>query len=203
MSTIKVDTIEDSSGSQSISATRVINGSAKAWVNFNAVPLNGTYSLPNFSSTVTVTMTAHALAPGMIVTLDITSGTFNDGYFTVLSTPTANTFTFDAGFVENGGGKSGNVTKQAHIRAAYNVTHISDNGVGEHTINFITPMSNPYYVAVGNAGRPNNTGSAGTEYMVSPRVGVPKTVNALAISVAYADTVEADADDVSVVIFGA
>lgn len=35
MSTIKVGTISNSSGSASTSADNIINGSAKAWVNFN------------------------------------------------------------------------------------------------------------------------------------------------------------------------
>lgn len=203
MSSIAVDTIENISGSHSANTAQLVSGSAKAWVNFNGVPATGTYNLPNLSSTLSVGITNHGLAVGMIVTLDFTTGTMPDGYFTVTGITDANTFTVDAGFTENGGGRSGNVTRQCYIRSAYNVSHITDNGsVGDFTVNFITPMANTYYANVMSAGRPNNQGSAGTSYMASPKLAVPKTTTSLRMTTAYADTTFADPDDVSVIIFG-
>jgi hypothetical protein len=76
MSTLRVGTIANAAGSQSTSAENVINGSAKAWVNFNGV---GTVS----------------------------------------------------------------------IRASFNVSSITDNGLGDYTVNFTTAMSDTNYSMVG------------------------------------------------------
>jgi hypothetical protein len=80
MSKLKVTTIANVADSESTDVTNVINGSAKAWVNFD--------------------------------------GTFGTSPFTVA----------------NGG-----------IRAAFNVSSVTDNGTGNYTVNFTTPMSDANY----------------------------------------------------------
>ena len=125
----------------SISAT----GSApyfvcRAWVNFNAVPLNGTYS--QSGTTVTVTMTAHGMSVGQNVNLSITSGTALSGMYTVATVPDANTFIYGVGTSLT---TSGNVTRNTFIRASGNILGITDNGVGLYTLNFITALLDSIY----------------------------------------------------------
>lgn len=52
MSKVKVDTIEDTAGTQNIPVDTVINGSAKAWVKFNGVTTTTILSSFNVSSLV-------------------------------------------------------------------------------------------------------------------------------------------------------
>jgi hypothetical protein len=84
MSTIKTDNLQNAAGSLSVPVATVVNGSAKAWVNFN--------------------------------------GTFTTSPFTVA----------------NGG-----------IRAAFNVSSITDNSVGGYSVNFINAMPDANYAAHG------------------------------------------------------
>jgi hypothetical protein len=44
-----------------------------------------------------------------------------------------------------------NGTGTVAIRAAYNVTSITDNGVGDYTLNFTTALPDTTYTAVGSA----------------------------------------------------
>lgn len=74
MSTLRTDTLSNSAGSASVPVNTVINGSAKAWVNFNG-------------------------------------------------------------------------TGTVAIRAAFNVSSITDNGTGDYTINFTTAMPDANYSA--------------------------------------------------------
>lgn len=118
----------------------------KAWVNFNGTAntnLTGTYS--QSGTTVTVSVTAHGLITGNVVYADITSGTGVDGTYTVTVTD-ANTFTYTAGTSLT---TSGNVTLLRNtIRASYNVSSITDNGVGDYTVNFATALADANYSAV-------------------------------------------------------
>lgn len=82
MSTVKVDTIQNRLGTKSVPVDTVVDGSAKAWVNFNGT--------------------------GVVA-----------------------------------------------IRAAFNVGSITDNGLGDWTVNFTAPMADANYVLVlggGDAG---------------------------------------------------
>jgi hypothetical protein len=76
MSTAKFDTLQNAAGSKSVPVSTVVDGSAKAWVNFNG-------------------------------------------------------------------------TGTVAIRAAFNVTSITDNGVGDYTVNFTTAMPDANYGVVG------------------------------------------------------
>lgn len=112
----------------------------KAWVNFNGVPLNGTYS--QSGTTITVTMTDHKMETGMIANLDFTSGTATDGIDFVVTSTGANTFTVIG---KTSVTTSGNVTRNCYIRKAFNVSSITDNGVGDYTVNFTTAMQDANY----------------------------------------------------------
>lgn len=116
----------------------------RAWVNFNGVPLNGTYS--QSGTTVTVTMTAHGMSVGQKVNLTITSGTAVSGNYTVSTVIDANTFTYTAGTSLT---TSGNVTQNNFIRGSGNVLGITDNGVGDYAVNFITAMRDANYIVNG------------------------------------------------------
>ena len=113
----------------------------RAWVNFNGVPLNGTYS--QSGTTVTVTMTLHGLTVGDKLNLSITSGTGVSGSYVVATVPTANSFTYTAGTSLT---TSGNITRNIYIRASGNISSIVDNAVGDYTINFITNFEDSNYV---------------------------------------------------------
>lgn len=94
MSTAKFDTLQNAAGSKSVPVATVVDGSAKAWVNFNGT--------------------------GVVA-----------------------------------------------IRAAFNVTSITDGGVGTYTINFTTAMTDANFSCVG-AGRRS---SAAQDGVFSPQVG--------------------------------
>ena len=111
----------------------------KAWVDFNAVPLSGTYS--RTGTLVTVTITGHGMSTGMVANLDFTTGTALDGSYTVTVTD-ANTFTLNT---VASGTTSGNVTMNLYIRASFNVTSVTDNGTGDFTINFTSAISDANY----------------------------------------------------------
>ena len=144
-----------------------ISGSApmfacRAWVNFNAVPLNGTYS--QSGTTVTVTMTAHGMSVGQNVNLSITSGTGVSGSYPVATVIDANTFTYTSSTSLT---TSGNVTRNIFIRASGNVSSITDNGTGNYTINFGKNMPNINYAittAVDNQGAAGIQGAQTTGY---------------------------------------
>ena len=129
----------------------------RAWVNFNAVPLNGTYS--QSGTTVTVTMIAHGMSVGQNVNLSVTSGTALSGSYPVATVIDANTFTYTAGTSLT---TTGNITRNTFIRGSGNVLGITDNGVGDYTVNFITAMPDTNYVI-------NGTGSVsnGNDFIVT------------------------------------
>ena len=120
----------------------------RAWVNFDGTAntnLSGTYS--QSGTTVTVTATAHGYIVGSGIYADITSGTGVDGTYTVVTVTDANTFTYTAGTSLT---TSGNVTLRRNtIRASGNVSSITDNGVGDYTVNFTTAMPDANYSVAG------------------------------------------------------
>ena len=144
----------------------------KAWINFNGVPLNGTYSL--VSNVVTVTMTAHALAIGMGVNMDFTTGTASDGFYTVTTVADANTFTFALVSSDT----SGNVTRNLYVRDSFNVSSVADLGVGHYAISWDTDFADTNYCLVGSitaetaTGIYFNTYSVGSIDFVCATVGV-------------------------------
>ena len=175
--------------------------SARAWVNFNSVPLTGTYS--QTGTTVTVTITSHGLATGQIANLDFTSGTAVDGSYTVTVTG-ANTFTV----TQASRTTSGSVTLRNSIRASGNVSSITDSFIGIFTINFTTAMSDTYYATFITA---NSYDSTNANILTAIRgssasnwAGVnTKTTSAIEIMCADSGlpTTQVDPFDVNVAIF--
>jgi hypothetical protein len=103
MSTLRLTTISNQTGSASVPSDTVINGSAKAWVNFNG-------------------------------------------------------------------------TGTVAIRASFNVSSITDNGVGNYTVNFTNAMPDVNYAAVGSGFRSTLGAAEASESFTSFAVG---SVNAL------------------------
>jgi len=124
MSKLKVTTIANVADSESTDVTNVINGSAKAWVNFD--------------------------------------GTFGTSPFTVA----------------NGG-----------IRAAFNVSSVTDNSTGNYTVNFTTAMPDANYSLVGSAYN-RAVASDTTQTASSARVRLVDTTSVLS-----------DSDQISVAVF--
>jgi hypothetical protein len=92
---------------------------------------------------LTVTATAHGLIVGSSVNLDFTTGTGLDGVYTVVTVADADTFTITTVASTT---TSGNVTILRNtIRASGNVTSITDNGVGDYTVNLTTALSDINY----------------------------------------------------------
>jgi hypothetical protein len=119
----------------------------RAAVNFSQVALSGTYS--RTGTLITVTMTAHGMTTGQLVTLDFTTGTATDGAYTVTVTGVNEFTVVDAA----SGSTSGNVTRQIFVRSSLNVSSITDNGTGDATINFASALTDANYVFSGVASR--------------------------------------------------
>lgn len=130
MSKLKVTTIANVADSESTDVTNVINGSAKAWVNFD--------------------------------------GTFGTSPFTVA----------------NGG-----------IKAAFNVSSVTDNGTGDYTVNFTTTLVDANYVCFVSA-------SSATETLnLNPPAGVDRTTSSVRIDVENNNPAQYDTSPINVVIF--
>lgn len=171
----------------------------RAWVNFNGTVLTGTYS--QSGTTVTVTMTSHGMSVGQNINLTITSGTGVSGNYTVATVANANTFTYTAGTSLT---TSGNITRNLYIKASGNVSSITDNGIGDYTINFTTALQDAGYAPVisitgASLGETRNTVS-----IAGDNSGLPllKTSTQLRILVGWGHgAAPSDSSDVSVVIF--
>lgn len=125
MSTARFNTLQNAAGSKSVPVDTVVDGSAKAWVNFNG-------------------------------------------------------------------------TGTVAIRAAFNVTSITDNGSGDYTVNFTTSMVDVNYAAVVTAG------GVGTLASGNATIGwaAINAVNSVRLGVSDNNTdANFDASNVSVAIF--
>jgi hypothetical protein len=101
-------------------------------------------------------MTAHGMATGQVVNLDFTTGTATDGTYTVTVTGVNEFTVVDAA----SGSTSGNVTRQIFIRSSLNISSITDNGVGDYTLNFTSAMPDANFVFQMTASD-NGTGTGG------------------------------------------
>lgn len=125
MSTARFNTLQNAAGSKSVPVDTVVDGSAKAWVNFNG-------------------------------------------------------------------------TGTVAIRAAFNVSSITDNGSGDYTVNFTTSMVDVNYAAVVTAGGP------GTSAIANATVGWAAINAANSVRLGVSDNnsdANFDANNVSVAIF--
>lgn len=114
MSTLKVNTLTDTAATKSVPIEDVVNGTARAWVNFD--------------------------------------GTFGTSPFTVA----------------NGG-----------IRAAYNVSSVTDNNTGDYTVNFTNAMPDANYSVEINGTVRGNTSSSGGSFQIQNISGGAPTTPAL------------------------
>lgn len=103
MSTIKTDTLQNVAGTKSVPVNTVVDGSAKAWVNFNG-------------------------------------------------------------------------TGTVAIRAAFNVGSITDNGVGDYTVNFTSALPDANYGVVGAAGSLSATAILRPQHTVVPTVAALRVI---------------------------
>ncbi len=88
-----------------------------------------------------------------------------------------------------------NGTGTIAIRQAYNVT-LTDNGVGDYTLNFTTALADANYVAVGMIGV---TGAATFGTLSGPRTNVP-TTTAFRITTSTAGPTLTDYEYVHVIV---
>lgn len=173
---------------------------ARAWVNFNGVPASGTYG--RSGTTVTVTMTAHGMTTGQVASLTFsagTGGTATSGSYAV-TVVNANTFTITdtvSGTITG----SPAVTRNVFIRSSGNVSSITDNGVGDYTVNFSTSLPDANYAWTGTARNPAGNDTSRT--CLDQRTTTTKTASALAVRVMSGGTSAAlsDSDDISISIF--
>lgn len=126
----------------------------RAAANFSGVAVTGTYS--RTGTLVTVTITAHGMTTGQVVNLDFTTGTATDGTYTVTVTG-VDTFTVNDTV---SGATSGNVTRQIFIRSSFNISSITDNGIGDYTLNFTSAMPDANFCFQMTASD-NGTGTGG------------------------------------------
>jgi hypothetical protein len=176
---------------------------ARAWVNFNGVPATGTYG--RSGTLVSVALTAHGMTTGQIANLTFsagTGGTATSGSYAV-TVVDANNFTI----VDSVSGSitgSPSVTRNNYIRASGNVSSITDNGVGDYTVNFSTAMTDVNFSVEGSAGidqiLSGDSGRLFSEYGMASR-----TTSACRVCTAYVfqgvdTTVAADSSVVSVSI---
>jgi hypothetical protein len=127
MSTIRVGTISNTGGTQSTAAENVINGSAKAWVNFNG-------------------------------------------------------------------------TGTVAIRAGYNVSSITDRGVGRYSVNFTTAMIDANY-SVCCAGRKSDTNEDGWVALATGASNLVQTASISYISTRDGNASPIDLPQVNVAVF--
>ncbi len=91
-----------------------------------------------------------------------------------------------------------NGTGTVAIRASGNVTSITDNGVGDYTVNFTTAMSDANYSAVATVGRGGGTSQG--RIALAPHGAAP-TTSAVRLSITDIAGSLQDSDFVSVSIF--
>lgn len=90
-----------------------------------------------------------------------------------------------------------NGTGTVAIRAAYNVSSITDNGTGDYTANFTTAMGDANYFVTGSA-----TYLLGSTPRVRGLAPYVYTTTSARVITGYGDTVLADHQAVTVSIFG-
>ena len=131
----------------------------RAWVNFDGTSSNLTGTYSRTGTTITVSITSHGLSNGQSVYLDFTTGGGTDGIY-IVTVVNANSYTVTDTV---SGSTSGNVTQFRYIRASGNVSSITDNGIGDYTVNFTTALPDTNYSVV-FGGRVATSGARPTGY---------------------------------------
>jgi hypothetical protein len=177
------------------SGTAPIYG-ARAWVNFSGIPATGTYG--RTGTLVTIGMTAHDMTTGQQANLTFsagTGGTATSGSYIVTVIDVDNFTVTDS--VSGTITGSPSVTRNNYIRASGNVSSITDNGVGDYTVNFATAMSDANYSVAGCCSRTNIVDPA----PIFGLTGANPTASAVRVQTANTSNVREDALFVNVSIF--
>ena len=96
-----------------------------------------------------------------------------------------------------------NGTGTVAIRASGNVSSITDNGVGDYTVNFTTAMVDANYTTVGSTGGYNGASSVSSNatFRINPASGATYSTSAVKVTTGYADGNLTDYLYVTAVIF--
>lgn len=94
-----------------------------------------------------------------------------------------------------------NGTGTVAIRASGNVTSITDNGVGDYTLNFTNALADANYSVVGAATRPSGGGSGTFAILASSYGGSPTLLSTTAVRVCTGGGTDNDMGTVCVAIF--
>ena len=93
-----------------------------------------------------------------------------------------------------------NGTGTVAIRASYNVSSITDNAVGDYTVNFTNAMADTHYSLSGHIARyDNSTGWLGAR---ANGIAADYTTASARVGTSYQNTILADYDRVSVQVQG-
>jgi len=162
-----------------------------------AITINGTGSITGLTagglpdgSVTTDDLAADAVTSGKIASGTIVDADVNASAAIADSKLTGTTckawVNFDGTLVTNPGSTTG-------IRASYNVSSITDNGVGNYTVNFTTAMPNVNYTTVGSTSATPSGTTVQSFFIGSQSIG---SVVVSTIGSAYYDN-----DAVNVAIF--
>ena len=172
-----------------------------AWVNFNGTfsdtsGQSGTYACSG--STITITDTAHGLSVGDSIHAAFTRSagdttTITDDFFVVLTVPSADTFTIQTVVATTD--QSGSVVYDSDaatatagsgpIRAAYNVSSITDRGTGDYEIHFENAMPDANYAVV--AMGKSTTSGYGQSWSTNVSQSTAPTASAVRLVNSYQD----------------
>jgi len=94
-----------------------------------------------------------------------------------------------------------NGTGTVAIRAAFNVSSITDNGTGDYTLNFTTAMTDANYAWSGSYGADNSATQGFIAGVASVALATSKTASSLRINSAYGTGTAFDIASVSVTVF--
>ena len=166
----------------------------RAWVNYDGTAntnLTGTYS--QSGTTVTVTASNHGLIAGNQVYADATTGTAVDGTYTVTTVTSSSVFTYTAGTSLT---TSGNITLRRNtIRGSGNVSSVTDSGIGQYSVNFMTAMPDGNYCVSTAVNQSAPSFPIAQAYIPILSTGY------VAINVAQPGTADYDASIINVAIF--
>lgn len=135
---------------------------------------SGTYSIAG-STTLTVTITAHNLVVDDVVYLNFTSGDAVDGYYTVVTVPTANTFTVTHGTSIT---SSGNVTGYYSNVGLIAIASTDETLVGTNTNRAVTPAGVAAVISASFVRGTSQASTSGTEINFT---GIPSTVKRITV----------------------
>ena len=168
--------------------TQLDNGYlCRAWVNFDGTSSNLTGTYTRSGNTITVSVTSHGLSTGQTVYLDFTTGGATDGVY-VVTVINANSYTVTD--TASGTITTNNVTQFRYIRASGNVSSITDNGVGDYTINFTNAMPDSNYSINAAIGEGFSGVSSNYFLRISPSGTANPTVNSFRVRTTTVATLE-------------